>query len=901
MYIKYMKYLLFSLSMIILLLIIFFIWYKYKYHEQYKYIRKDDQKYNQNFTTDSQTVVPGYYHIMNVTKNAYVIYDVGNNRWTISNDPNVWSGNIFVITPTYDISDLLGNYFAGDCMNGLPIGSHTTINNKHLIYINGGTDIIKNNIAISYYGAGIAMHSDNLFYCVPYTSTPDQFVFISTANCAENKADVGLVPSTTCDTTYTSNCQGKYCTFTATDSTILCYNPIYQSSALYQTPVNQCPSGTFFVDKQNFISINNNIFIPEGNTISFMPNDSSYQGVRLSFSDNGTLIFKSPKQNAKNLNCILYVRADDYDFINSILLSSSMIYLITHLHIIVSWSNMGQTKPVNIINTLLIPLVEQVTIFESKCINTLETWKIKNPNLKLIISIEPNDGYYGFRTIPENYLSNQPNSPTNPINFAPDLTCEKSVSFAICDMIAKYFFSGNSYSNNIKFTYDGLDIIDRNYYCASNISDCSGCCPPTGSLSDFNILQFMYNMQAQGNLVNPNFTISKVLENDLSLNSIICDNNSKTLNIDMKLLDYAIDFKNNKQDYQIITNDIYIVGLDFTQSLSPDDYSQMMKSVISNNYGGIALYGLWSLAPSIIDTVLQTWNNILCPSSTIPYYNRITCSECVNNSQCGIIGQPYCISQKCVMCEKDNDPNCPFDSKYCVDGSCSKCPEDFFGPNCQCRSDISNCDYNGQPFYDISHNTCACNCNDGYFGSFCQCNCNNPARADCIIPNKPFRLKDLSGRGPTPYISAKIYQNLDCNDPLMLTVDIDTVMYFRHVNVDINNRTSTLQLYWQGNWIDLGVRNCNRDDAPAWIKSFDYISQGSGLNISWVPSGNGYYAYMINHGGDAITRNGEQCWGSWDDRCDCVFNGCYATIYGTGWNDQGSQFPFCFEYTNEQI
>lgn len=403
----------------------------------------------------------------------------------------------------------------------------------------------------------------------------------------------------------------------------------------------------------------------------------------------GSMILAQP--TPQNLKCIVYVNATDSNFIHQVI-DSSYSFVITHLHIIVNWNLPKTTNLTNNIPNLLNQIKDQVDEFEKNCMNDLTIWKQNvNQNVKLILCIEPSGGYYGYRTIPDEDGELQPDSPSNPINKSPTYDCDpnKQIHYILANNLFQEYFIGK---------YDGMDILDRNYYCASNVPDCSGCCPPSGSYTDYNMIQFMHDIKYQAKQSNVNFTLSKVLEHDLTLNKDI-----RVCNISMgqpgittydnlSLIDYGIDFNgNNKYQYPTLSDDQYILGIDFSDTSICSNYTDIINHIVYRRLGGIALYSIWSLYSTIncgINDILQAWNNSICDEhGYLPYYTEGQCSECITNKDCDI-------------------------SNVCLSGQC------YITSNlCQ---DSSICNNQGTYIYNNDKQICDCSCNNGWIGPRCE-------------------------------------------------------------------------------------------------------------------------------------------------------------------------------------
>lgn len=503
-------------------------------------------------------------------------------------------------------------------------------------------------------------------------------------------------------------------------------------------------------------------------------------------------------QNNNSLKCVVYCNYNDTSLINFLANDSIYSFVITHLHIIVNWailpintnitnvqSFIQDISGINLTNNvcniqdtscgLITPMIQQVKCLEQNCLQQLQI--LQQKGIKIILAMQPgSEGYYGFRTIPNDLCSCQAISPNNPLNNVstdipnyyvcpqcfgqiPDLQCPyltnyKSIGLQLVNDLVESFFSAGNY-RPVQLQYDGADIVDQNYYCASNnpvITNCTGtsidctpsgsCIPPSGSYSVYNILQFMYNLKYTAQIVNPNFTLSKALIYDCDL---VCNNNQtytqicdpgSTSNVitevNLGIIDYGCSFYTYNDPYgNFYSPDIsynqMILSLDFSQTEQQQNYQTFMQYTLSHNYGGITLLSLQDCSYGNIpgnecnlnvDDILGYWNSLLCTNSNSPYYINGSCSECLTNTDCSN-NIPYCINGTCNQCIFDYDCSQNVNTPYCTLGQCTQCLPGFTGTNCICPIKTSSCIY-GVVVYNEETNACDCSCNTGWSGTSCN-------------------------------------------------------------------------------------------------------------------------------------------------------------------------------------
>lgn len=463
------------------------------------------------------------------------------------------------------------------------------------------------------------------------------------------------------------------------------------------------------------------------------------------------------------IKCVVYCPYDQPNFITYIAQTPICYSVITHLHIIINWNDIPFTSSItngisfseDPIQGLIIPMITQIQTLESQCLEQLLF--LQNQGIQLILSIHPyNSTYYGFRTLPTDINSEQPSPNSNPINNQPTLQCynpsqSESISGLIAYNIVKYFFTSayttmSGFTSPVKICYNGADIIDMDYYCATNPSNCSGCCPPDGTYGTYNILQFMYYLRSFGKQVNPNFTLSKLLFNDEDLvsNTTVCNiTQNTTVDISLGIIDYGCSFYNLGDPYYdmystVIKPNQMILSVDFSQTDQPQSYQTLMQSEFAKNYGGVMLYNLWDCSYANtsgtcnlnVEDILTYWTSTVeCSGNwTNTYYVDGKCVECISVIDCPS-DKSFCLNNSCVTCTNNyNCSNADIDFPYCWDGDClsSACPQGYIGPECQCSTDISNCNNNGTPIWDVSNQICVCSCNEGWVGPQCQCNNTGP-------------------------------------------------------------------------------------------------------------------------------------------------------------------------------
>lgn len=506
-----------------------------------------------------------------------------------------------------------------------------------------------------------------------------------------------------------------------------------------------------------------------------------------------------PNNNNNSLKCVIYCNYDDTALINFLADTSQYSFVVTHLHIMVNWETLPMNtnitnvqsfiqdlSGINLSNNvctiqqssgLITPMIQQINCLEQNCLQQLQS--LQQRGVKLILAMQPGPGgYYGYRTIPNDTCSCQPISPNNPLDnftdnapssyicpqcselsvptlFCPYLNKPISIGMQLVNDLVQSFFTSGMY-RPARLQYDGADIIDQNYYCASGspvITNCStlsgsnctpsgSCIPPSGPYSVYNILQFMYNLKHTAQLINPNFTLSKGLIYDCDLvcsngetEIEICDpgsNSSVTTNGNLGIIDYGCSFYTENDPYEnfyssVINKNQMLLSLDFSQSNQQQNYQSFMQYDISYNYGGIVLFSLTEcnygnntggICNLNVDDILQYWNSLLCMNVNLPYYLNGQCSQCLSNNNCTNTQIPYCINGMCKQCILDYDCSST-PTPFCISGQCSQCLPGFIGNNCICPLKSNSC-INGTVIYNASTNSCDCSCNIGWTGTECN-------------------------------------------------------------------------------------------------------------------------------------------------------------------------------------